>query len=102
MIRKISAYCVFRTLTTFEKNTILFTLLYRDEEYRIQTRADQYHSLMSLISDQLPMSGFGLCSGMGSCGTCLVVIDGMPTLSCAVQVNDDLANTRIVVNEDYF
>ncbi len=102
LFRPTRAYYVFGIVTTFEKNTILFTLLYRDEEYRIQTRDGQYHSLMSLISEQLPISGFGLCSGMGSCGTCLVVIDGMPTLSCAVQVNDDLANTCIVVNEDYF
>ena len=86
----------------FEKNTILFTLIYREVEYRIQTRPGQYHSLMTLISDQLPVSGFGLCSGLGSCGTCLVVIDGMPTLACTVQVNDDLANSRIVMNEEYF
>jgi aerobic-type carbon monoxide dehydrogenase small subunit (CoxS/CutS family) len=85
-----------------KKYTILFTLIYREEEYQIQSRLGQYHSLMSLISDQLPTSGFGLCSGMGSCGTCLVVIDGTPALSCAVQVNDDLANTRVEMKEDYF
>jgi hypothetical protein len=102
IIQPTSACYVFGIVTTFEKNTILFTLLYRDDEYRIQTRNGQYHSLMGLISDQLPMSGFGLCSGMGSCGTCLVVIDGMPALSCAVQVNDDLANTRVEVMEEYF
>ena len=89
-------------MATSEKNTILFTLIYRNEEYRVQTRLGQYNSLMSLISDQLPVSGFGLCSGMGSCGTCLVAIDGMHTLSCSVQVNDSIANTRIVVKEAYF
>lgn len=89
-------------MITSEKNTILFTLIYQDEEYRVQTRLDQYNSLMSLISDQLPVSGFGLCSGMGSCGTCLVSIDGIHTLSCSVQVNDSIANTRIVVKEEYF
>ena len=57
---------------------------------------------MTLISDQLQVSGFGLCSCMGSCGTCLVAIDGMHTLACAAQVNDDIANTQIVVEEAYF
>ncbi len=28
----------------------------------------QYFSLMTAIADILPITGFGLCSGMGSCG----------------------------------
>lgn len=80
-----------------EKNTILFTLVYRGEEWPVQTARNTYHSLMSLISAYLPVTGFGLCSGMGSCGTCVVEIDGIRSLSCAVAVNDDLANTRVVV-----
>ena len=82
-----------------KKNTILFTLIYRGEEWLLQTHRNEYHSLMSLISAYLPVVGFGLCSGMGSCGTCIVEIDGMRSLSCAVAVNDELANTRIVVRE---
>ena len=82
-----------------EKNTILFTLVYRGEEWPVQTSRNKYPSLMSLISAYLPMVGFGLCSGMGSCGTCVVEIDGMRSFSCDVAVNDELANTRIVVAE---
>jgi len=47
--------------------------------------------------------GFGLCSVMGSCGTCMVEIMEKKasvvrhTLSCDVQVNDELANTIITV-----
>ncbi|MBN8820684.1 MULTISPECIES: hypothetical protein [unclassified Spirosoma] len=54
---------------------------------------------MSLISAYLPVVGFGLCSGMGSCGTCVVEIDGIRSLSCGVAVSDELANTRIVVRQ---
>lgn len=87
-----------------EKNTILFTLVYKDQEYPMQTNANQYYSLMALISGHLAIPGFGLCSGMGSCGTCLVDICdrhsavGRSTLSCDVQVNDQLANTVISIS----
>ena len=80
-------------------NTILFTLVYRNEEVPVQTTRNRYYSLMGLISDYLKISGFGLCSGMGSCGTCLVTIDGVRELACAISIDDELANTRIVVQE---
>lgn len=86
-----------------EKNTIIFTLVYLGKEYRVHTYKNEYHSLMVLIADHLSLSGFGLCSGMGSCGTCMVKIkEKYPsfvrcTLSCDVQVNDQLANTIINV-----
>jgi aerobic-type carbon monoxide dehydrogenase small subunit (CoxS/CutS family) len=81
------------------KNTILFVLVHKGTEYRVQTHQSQYPSLMSLIADHLSIPGFGLCSGMGSCGTCLVTIDGMSTLACSVGVNDELANTTVEVRE---
>ena len=84
-----------------EKNTILFTLVYKNEDVQVQTRRNHYYSLMSLISDYLDSLGFGLCSGMGSCGTCVVEIDGIRNLSCGIAVNDELANTRIVIQESY-
>lgn len=86
-----------------EKNTILFTLDYKDQCYFVQTSRNQYHSLMPLISDYLALTGFGLCCGMGSCGTCLVEISApdsskkICTLACSVQVNDELANTIIKI-----
>jgi hypothetical protein len=88
-----------------EKNTIIFTLIFRGMEYPVQTRRNQYYSLMTLISERLALPGFGLCSGMGSCGTCMVEIrenySGRKrfVLSCDVQINDDLANTIIIVEE---
>lgn len=85
------------------ENTILFTLVYRNEEYRVQTNRHQYHTLMTLISDWLAIPGFGLCCGMGSCGTCMVGICTKHaavqrhTLSCDVQISDELANTIVIV-----
>lgn len=91
-----------------EKNTIIFTLVYKGEEYRVQTSRNQYHTLMTLISDRLALSGFGLCCGMGSCGTCLVEISEKNsqikkiTLSCTVSINDELANTTMTIASQLF
>ena len=86
-------------MATFEKNTILFTLVYKNQEILVQTRRNQYYSLMSLISAYFDIPGFGLCSGMGSCGTCVVEIDGIRSLSCDMAINDELANTWVVIQE---
>jgi aerobic-type carbon monoxide dehydrogenase small subunit (CoxS/CutS family) len=86
-----------------EKNTIMLTLIYNDKKYQVQTRQDQYHTLMTLIADHLALPDFGLCCGMGSCGTCMVEMVEMNSsvtqsaLSCDVQVNDTLANTTIII-----
>lgn len=82
-----------------EKNTIILTLFYEDEEYMVHTMRDQYHTLTTLIVDHLTIIDFGLCCGMGSCGTCMVEIIEKYSpikqfaLSCDVQINDALANT---------
>lgn len=91
-----------------EKHTILFTLVYQDKQYPVQTRRDQYHTLMTLISDHLSIPGFGLCCGMGSCGTCMVKVREKHwpierfVLSCEVQINDELANTQITIAENNY
>lgn len=91
-----------------EKNTILFTLVYMNQTFPVQTNRNQYHSLMTLISDHLALAGFGLCCGMGSCGTCLVDISEInsamkrTTLSCSVQINDELANTIITITSQLY
>lgn len=82
-----------------ETKTIHFTLVIGPEEFRIQTSCSQYHSLMTLISDRFNLADFGLCSGMGSCGTCDVQMDGEMVLACETAVNDSLANTHIMVSK---
>jgi aerobic-type carbon monoxide dehydrogenase small subunit (CoxS/CutS family) len=86
-----------------EKNTILITLVYQDQQYQVQTRKNQYHSLMTLIVDHLALPEFGLCCGMGSCGTCMVQINEKYSpieqfvLSCDVLLNEALSNTTIII-----
>lgn len=86
-----------------EENTIIFTLVYLGGDYPVRTYKNEYHSLMVLIAVHLDLIGFGQCSVMGSCGTCMVEIMEKKasvvrhTLSCDVQVNDELANTIITV-----
>ncbi|MEO6521221.1 MAG: 2Fe-2S iron-sulfur cluster-binding protein [Mucilaginibacter sp.] len=91
---------------SIEKNTILLVVYYRDESYPIQTYPNECYSLMTLISDKLAILGFGLCCGMGSCGTCLVQISDQYTtlkknvLACDIRVNDNLANTHIIIPDN--
>lgn len=86
-----------------EKHTILLTLHRLGEAHRVQTFKGQYYSLMTLIAYQLPIPGFGLCSGMGSCGTCLVQVTTKHSgvtrsvLACDVQIDDELSNTDIII-----
>jgi aerobic-type carbon monoxide dehydrogenase small subunit (CoxS/CutS family) len=89
-------------------NMIMLTLHHCGESTGIKTFQGQYHSLMSLIVDQLAIPGFGLCCGMGSCGTCLVQITDpyspvkRNVLACAIQVNDELANMDIIVPDKMY
>jgi len=86
-----------------EKYSICFTIHYRGEVYQIQIHEGQYPSLMALISGHLAIMGFGICSGMGSCGTCLAQIADSPearrrsVLACDIALNDDLANKDVFV-----
>ena len=88
---------------TSEETTIMLTLVFDDKEYQVQTNRNQYHNLMTLIADHLSILGFGLCCGMGSCGTCMVEINEKYSsikqfyLACDVQVNDALANSTIII-----
>lgn len=87
----------------YQRNNIIFTLVYRKEEYIIQTRVGQYFSLMDAISQNLMIECFGICSGMGSCGTCMVKMK-MPQsklyeykLSCGVNIDYSICNKIITV-----
>jgi succinate dehydrogenase/fumarate reductase-like Fe-S protein len=88
-----------------DKNNILLTLIYKGEYHPISTYTNEYSSLMTLISNRMAIPGFGLCCGMGSCGTCMVTIGNKytsisrPVLACETRVDDELANTQITIPE---
>lgn len=91
-----------------EMNPITFTISHQGQELPVRTYQNQYFSLMSLIVDKLQIQGFGMCSGMGSCGTCLLSIYHnkstieRATLSCQVAIDDELANVKIVLPEKIY
>jgi aerobic-type carbon monoxide dehydrogenase small subunit (CoxS/CutS family) len=88
-----------------DKGTISIILIYRGESHHILTYANEYYSLMTLISDHLAIPGFGLCCGMGSCGTCRVELGNQysalsrQVLACGVRIDDELSNTQITIPE---
>ncbi|QHS56606.1 2Fe-2S iron-sulfur cluster binding domain-containing protein [Mucilaginibacter sp. 14171R-50] len=63
---------------------------------------------MTLIADQLAIPGFGLCCGMGSCGTCMVqVADSFsmakrPVLACGTPVDGTLSNVCIFIPDKIY
>ncbi|WP_091216659.1 (2Fe-2S)-binding protein [Mucilaginibacter gossypiicola] len=91
-----------------QSNKISLILNYRGESHRVQITHGQYHSLMSLIADHLAIPGFGLCCGMGSCGTCVVQIASpysqakRNVMACGILVNDELANTIILIPDKVY
>jgi hypothetical protein len=88
-----------------DKFTIIFTLNYLGKEYPVYTYRNEYYSLMPLISHYIGVSGFGLCSGMGSCGTCMIEISEKgsmtkrSTLSCDMPINEELANVTVYISD---
>lgn len=92
-----------RHLLDKEKSAIIFTLVYQGKEYAVHTYRNEHYSLMTLISHYIGLHDFGLCCGMGSCGTCIVdiyskgSINKRNTLSCDIQVNEELSNTIVVI-----
>ena len=87
------------------KGYISITLIYKGDSYIIHTYTNEYYSLMTLISDRLAITGFALCCGMGSCGTCMVELGNQYTpikkrvLACDIQITDELSNTQVIIDE---
>jgi aerobic-type carbon monoxide dehydrogenase small subunit (CoxS/CutS family) len=48
--------------------------------------ADPHESLLSVLRDQLELTGSKYGCGEGQCGACTVLIDGAPRRSCITQV----------------
>jgi len=48
--------------------------------------ADAERSLLSVLRDELDLTGTKYGCGEGQCGACTVLVDGKPTLSCQLPV----------------
>jgi aerobic-type carbon monoxide dehydrogenase small subunit (CoxS/CutS family) len=53
---------------------------------RRRINADAERSLLSVLRDDLDLTGSKYGCGEGRCGACTVLIDGQPTRSCTTQV----------------
>ena len=48
--------------------------------------ADAERSLLSVLRDDLDLTGCKYCCGEGRCGACTVLVDGQPIRSCTTRV----------------
>ena len=53
---------------------------------RLKVSADADRSLLSVLRDDLDLTGSKYGCGEGQCGACTVLISGVPTRSCITQV----------------
>lgn len=103
---------------------ICFTLIYFDEEIKVETYEGEFRNLMTLINEKIYVNDFGECKGIGRCGTCLVEVEGLGEvasvmernekstlakcamqkpnlrLSCQIMINYALQNSRIKIVEE--
>jgi 2Fe-2S ferredoxin len=109
---------------TERRRDICFTILNNDEKIEVATYEGEYRNLMVLINEKIYVEDFGECKGIGRCGTCLIVADGLALsasimernekstlqkctaayenlrLSCQVMINDGLQNAVIKIVEE--
>ncbi|HLG16112.1 MAG TPA: (2Fe-2S)-binding protein [Blastocatellia bacterium] len=65
---------------------------------RRRVDVDSDRSLLSVLRDDLDLTGSKYGCGEGQCGACTVLIDGVPTRSCITQVSS-LAGKQITTIE---
>jgi len=63
-----------------------------------RVRVDPNRSLLSVLHDDLDLTGTKYGCGEGQCGACMVLIDGEPTPSCQTSVGE-AAGKQIVTIE---
>ena len=106
-----------------QKKDICFTLIYFDEEIKVETFEGEFRNLMTLINEKVYVTDFGECKGIGRCGTCLVEEEGLGEasvmernekstlakcavqkpglrLSCQIMINAALQNSIIKIVEE--
>jgi aerobic-type carbon monoxide dehydrogenase small subunit (CoxS/CutS family) len=54
---------------------------------RVRVNVDAERSLLSVLRDELDLTGSKYGCGEGQCGACTVLVDGEPTRSCITKVS---------------
>src|SRR5438876_8464918 len=65
---------------------------------RRKIQADSERTMLSVLRDDLNLTGSKYGCGEGRCGACTVLIDGKPTRSCVTAL-EDVAGKRVVTIE---
>ena len=55
---------------------------------RCQVEAEPYHSLLHVLREQLRLTGSKIGCNEAECGSCTVILDGVPVLSCLTLIGD--------------
>jgi aerobic-type carbon monoxide dehydrogenase small subunit (CoxS/CutS family) len=63
-----------------------YTLRVNREEQRVHVEPDR--TLLSVLRDELDLTGAKYGCGEGQCGACTVLLNGEPTRSCLTSVSD--------------
>src|SRR5437867_2217356 len=66
-------------------------------DHALRVDADAERSLLSVLRDDLELTGAKYGCGEGECGACTVLIDGAPTRSCQKKVGSDGAKKIITI-----
>jgi aerobic-type carbon monoxide dehydrogenase small subunit (CoxS/CutS family) len=74
-----------------------FTLNVNGKKYRVQVEPDE--PLLWVLRDDLKLTGSKFGCGVGVCGACSVLIDGVVRRSCCVQVVNVSQGQKIITIE---
>lgn len=83
-----------------QKRNINFTLIYFDEEIKIETYEGEFRNLMILINEKIYVEDFGECKGIGRCGTCLVEVEGLNDLASEMERNEKSTLEKCAVKKE--
>jgi aerobic-type carbon monoxide dehydrogenase small subunit (CoxS/CutS family) len=74
-----------------------FTLNVNDKEYGVSVEPDE--PLLWILRDNLRLTGSKFGCGVGICGACSVLIDGVARRSCCVQIANVSQGQKIITIE---
>ena len=77
-----------------DRESIVVTVVYDEEEFELTTYTNEYRNLMMLIFDKMYVEDFGECGGMGRCATCVIEI-----LESSVQLPDSDRNENATIKK---
>jgi len=73
-----------------------FTLSVNQQEHILE--AEPETPLLWVLRDWLGLTGTKFCCGIGECGACTVLLDGVPTRSCVTPIST-IKNRKVVTIE---